>query len=37
MLAQDFTLQGHHFRKGEVISLDADGRPVTGAKKLFEW
>jgi hypothetical protein len=37
MLAHDFTLQGHHFTKGEVISLDPDGRPVPGAKKLFEW
>ena len=37
MLSQDFTLQGHSFKKGEVISLDRDGKVDLNAKKLYEW
>lgn len=37
MLSQDFTLQGHSFKKGEVISLDRDGKVDLSAKKLYEW
>ncbi len=37
MLSQDFTLQGHSFRKGEVISLDSEGKVDLNAKKLYEW
>lgn len=37
MLSQDVTLQGNDFKKGEVISLDLDGKVDPGAKKLSEW
>ena len=37
MLSQDVTLQGHSFKKGEVISLGFDGKIVLNAKKLSEW
>jgi hypothetical protein len=37
MLARDFTLQGHSFRKGEVVSLDRNGRVDLNAKQLYEW
>ena len=37
MLSQDFTLQGHSFKKGEVISLDPDGKVNLNAKRLYEW
>ncbi len=37
MLAQDVTLQGQSFKKGEVISLGLDGKVDLNAKKLSEW
>lgn len=37
MLSQDVTLQGHSFKKGEVISLDPDGKVDLNAKKLYAW
>lgn len=37
MLSQDVTLQGHSFKKGDVISLDRDGKVDLNAKKLYEW
>jgi hypothetical protein len=35
MLSQDFIVQGHSFKKGEVISLTLDGQVDVHAKKLF--
>lgn len=35
MLSQDITLQGHSFKKGDVISLDGDGKVDLNAKKLY--
>ncbi len=37
MLSQDLVLQGHSFKKGEVISLGPDGKVDLNAKKLSEW
>ena len=37
MLSQDVTLQGHSFKKGDVISLGLDGKVDLNAKKLSEW
>ncbi len=37
MLSQDVSLQGHSFKKGEVISLGPDGKVDLNAKKLYEW
>jgi hypothetical protein len=37
MLSQDFTLQGHSFKRGDVISLDPDGKVDLNAKKLSDW
>lgn len=37
MLAQDLTLQGHSFKKGDVVSLSRDGTVILDAKKLSEW
>jgi len=37
MLSRDFTLQGHSFKAGEVISLDLEGRVDLNVKKLYEW
>lgn len=37
MLSEDVTLQGHSLKKGEVVSLDLDGKVVLNAKKLSQW
>jgi hypothetical protein len=37
MLSRDVTLQGHSFKKGDVINLDPDGKVDLKAKKLSEW
>lgn len=37
MLSRDVTLQGHGFKKGEVISFAPDGKIDLNAKKLYEW
>jgi hypothetical protein len=37
MLSQDFSLQGHSFKKGDVISLGPDGQVDMNAKKLSDW
>ena len=37
MLSQDVTLQGHSFKKGDVISLDPYGKVDFNANKLSAW
>jgi hypothetical protein len=37
LVSRDFTLDGYPLRKGDVVSLDADGHVDPGAEKLFRW
>ena len=37
MLSQNVTLQGHSFKRGDVVSLSLDGKVDLSAKKLSDW
>lgn len=37
MVSREFTLQGHTFKTGDVISLGPDGRIDLNAKRLSQW